>query len=183
MKQLFTNISVQTLAIGLTVLLWAGQTYPMVSYFNQFRNWFSSRISEASDEEVAFLAQQEDVESQMYASAMNITRADVAKPFVTAMLDDQIGMSVKTPINQIGINGTFDSVYNWFAKKLTPQEIIPTIAKVSLVGAVIFCVTQVAEKGLVGDRVRKNYYANKFVNRFIGRMAMLTGLLLVGSLE
>lgn len=164
-------------ALGLTPCT----SYPFVSYFASLRDLFASRISDASDEDIILLEQQDDPMASMEAARLRTTYADVAAPFVMMSFNDIISGYVSTPLSCIGCKTGFSVAYNWFAKKMKYTQIFPTFIKSILSSAVMFAIIQVVSKKLFPAAVNKNYYAHTVASRLCSRFAVACGMMVLGS--
>jgi hypothetical protein len=166
-----------------TLLLctYSGTMYPLFSYFGKARDLFASRMSEATDEEIAFLEAQNDTMAQIEAMRLRTTWADFMQPLVAMHVEDALSTCVYTPLNYIGAKTGFNTMYNWFAKKITYKQVMSSLARGILVGAVIFSVNEVAKKKLHPDWVKKNYYARTVAKKICSRVAVAVGMGLLGA--
>src|ERR1700738_1017667 len=103
----------------LVLLTCPGTIYPVFSYINKVRDLFASRMTEATDEEIAFFESQDSATAQVEAMRLRTTWADFAHPVISMNVEDVLGTCVYTPLNYIGAKTGFNTLYNWFAKKIT----------------------------------------------------------------
>jgi len=166
-----------------TLLLctYPGTMYPIFSYLDNARDLFASRMSQATDEEIAFLESQDDMMTQIEAMRLRTTWADCAQPFVAMNVEDALSSCVYTPLNYIGAKTGFNTLYNWFSKKITYKQVVSSVARGILVGAVIFSVNEVAKKKLHPDWVKNNYYAKTVATKICSRLAVAVGMGLLGA--
>src|SRR5579872_7146292 len=115
------SLSLSFLAI-LLLCIYPGTTHPLFSYFNRARDLFASRMSEATDEEISFLETQDDAMAQIEAMRLRTTWADFMHPLVAMHMEDVLSTCVYTPLNYIGVKTGFNTIYNWFAKKITYKQ-------------------------------------------------------------
>ena len=138
-------------------------------------------MTEATDEEIAFLESQDSAMAQMEAMHLRTTWADCAQPFIAMHVEDVLSSCVYTPLNYIGAKTSFSALYNWFTKKITYKQVLSSIGRGVLVGAVIFSVNEVAKKKLHPQWVKKNYYARTVTSKLCSRIAVTVGMGLLGA--
>jgi hypothetical protein len=158
-----------------------GTMYPLFSYLDKVRDLFASRMSEATDKEIALFASQDDAMAQIEAMRLRTTWADFAQPFVAMNVEEALKSCMYTPLNYIGVKTGFNTLYNWFAKKITYKQVLSSIGQGVLVGAVIFSVNEVAKKKLHPSWVKKNYYARTVATKVCSRLAVAVGMGLLGA--
>ncbi len=177
--------SLRTIPLKLLIMIgfWAypATIYPFFSYFNAARDLFASRVSEATDEEIAFLEAQESPMAHFEAMYLRATWADYAHPFVSASVSDALSTCIYTPLNYIGAKTGFNTLYKWFAKKITYKEVLSAMYRGVLAGAVIFSVNEIAKKKLHPQWVKNNYYARTVASKIGSRIAVAVGMGLLGA--
>jgi hypothetical protein len=178
------SLSVRSLLFTLMAFcLCTGTTQPVFSYIQKARDLFASRMSEATDEEIAFLESQDNALAQIEAMRLRMTWADCAHPLVSISVEDALSTCIYTPLNYIGAKTGFNTVYQWCAKKITYKQLISSFARGMLVGAVIFSVNEVAKKKLHPQWVKNNYYARTVASKVCTRIAVAVGMGLLGSVD
>lgn len=138
-------------------------------------------MSQATDEEIAFLESQDNALEQIEAMRLRITWADCAHPLVAISVEDVLSTCVYTPLNYIGAKTGFNTLYQWCAKKITWKHVISSFARGVLVGAVIFSVNEVVKKKLHPQWVNNNYYARTVASKVSARIAVAVGMGLLGA--
>ena len=109
---LYTRSLFLSLVATLVLCTYSGTLYPVFSYINKVRDLFASRMTEATDEEIAFLESQDSAMAQMEAMHLRTTWADCAQPFIAMHVEDVLSSCVYTPLNYIGAKTSFSALYN-----------------------------------------------------------------------
>lgn len=163
-----------------TLFISNGVAYPLGSWVTDFRTWFSSRLSQASDEEIEALEKSPEMLSQMQAMQLKVTRADFAYPFVSEMVSEELGFLTAAPIKSIIGKTAFSTIYKWFAKRAVVKDIPCLIGKGIITSAAIFSFNQITQKFLHPRCVKNNYYATTFANRLGIKIAIIACVALLG---